>query len=160
MLISVQALYLWLRGLVTAVEGVTVTGGEPLEQMGAVLYLLSALRATTPLSVVMFTGYTWLEAQRLAERECATRQAVSSPAPLAPPAHSLLQYTDVLITGRYQHARRLARGLRGSANKEIHCLTDRYTPADFDEVPPSEIIISPSGSITNTGIDPLPLKHL
>jgi len=47
--------------------------------------------------------------------------------------------------------------LRGSANKQIHCLTSRYSMEEFEQVPESEVIIGPQGEVTISGIDPLQL---
>jgi hypothetical protein len=45
--------------------------------------------------------------------------------------------------------------LRGSANKTVHCLTDRYTQADILSTPTAEIIITPKGQVIASGIDPV-----
>jgi anaerobic ribonucleoside-triphosphate reductase activating protein len=95
------------------------------------------VRQQTALSTVVFTGYTWDEVQRL------------------PHGEALLASVDVLLAGRYDASQRLARGLRGSANKTVHFLTGRYTAADLATVPPAEVIIAPGGIIEMTGIDPL-----
>ena len=121
----------------SGIQGVTVSGGEPLQQRPALLALLERVRAETNLSVLVFTGYTWSEVQAMRR----------SPA--------LLSRIDVLIAGRYDQHQRLASGLRGSASKTIHLLTDRYTLADLDAVPAAEIIISEHGDVTHTGIDPM-----
>jgi hypothetical protein len=62
---------------------------------------------------------------------------------------------DVVIAGRYVAAQHLARGLRGSANKTVHLLTDRYTAADLEATPEAEIILRPDGQVFVSGIDPL-----
>jgi anaerobic ribonucleoside-triphosphate reductase activating protein len=121
----------------TSIEGLTISGGEPLQQRRALLALLRRVRWETPLSVVLFTGYTWEEVQRM------------------PEAEALLSCMDVLITGRYDASQHLARDLRGSANKTVHLLTDRYTMADVQAVPLAEIIIAETGDIMVSGIDPV-----
>jgi anaerobic ribonucleoside-triphosphate reductase activating protein len=118
------------------VEGVTVSGGEPLQQLSPLLILLQRLRRRTALSTLVFSGYTWEEVQRL------------------PQADALLACVDVLLAGRYDSSRHLARDLRGSANKTVHFLTDRYTSADLETVPPAEVVIAPGGEIRITGVDP------
>jgi len=67
---------------------------------------------------------------------------------------ALLACVDVLITGRYDHSQRLATGLRGSANKTIHLLSDRYRISDINAVPAAEVIIDQAGEIVISGIDP------
>lgn len=117
------------------IEGVTFTGGEPFQQAPALAALASRIRVHG-LSVVVFTGYD------LDELRSAT-------------ARSLLAVTDVLITGRYIAARRtLDLPLRGSANQQIHALTERYTMSTLTGPPTCEIHIGVDGSLTVTGFPP------
>lgn len=118
------------------IEGVTISGGEPLQQRGAVLELLRRVRAETPLSAILFTGYRYGEVTRM------------------PEAAELPGLLDVLLAGRYEQSLRLGRGLRGSANKTMHLFTSRYALADLDEVPDAEVIIRPGGEVALSGIDP------
>jgi anaerobic ribonucleoside-triphosphate reductase activating protein len=120
-----------------AIEGITVSGGEPLQQLPALLALLERVREETPLSTILFTGYTFDEVLSL-----------------APESVRLLACVDVLIAGRYNHSKRLASGLIGSANKTIHFLTDRYGAGDLQSVPEAEVVITPDGHLLMTGIDP------
>ena len=120
-----------------SIEGVTISGGEPLQQLPSVLSLLRRLRAETPLSVLMFSGYRWDEILRM------------------PRADELLSCLDVLIAGRYDGTQHVARDLRGSANKTVHFLTPRYGPADLEQVPPAEVIITAAGEVVMSGIDPV-----
>lgn len=119
-----------------AIEGITISGGEPLQQQAPLLALLQRVKQETELSVLLLTGFSWPEVQRM------------------PGAPALLAHVDVLLAGRYQQASRLARDLRGSANKTVHFLTRRYTAADLRAVPPAELTISPNGEILISGIDP------
>lgn len=133
---SIDDLFTWLK-TAEPIAGITLTGGEPLEQLPAVLHLLRRIRIETAWSAILFTGFTLKEVQRL------------------PQAAELLACVDVLIAGRFDPTRRLAQGLRGSANKILHFLTDRYTPADLAAVPPAEVQIDVDGTISLTGIHPL-----
>jgi anaerobic ribonucleoside-triphosphate reductase activating protein len=126
-----------LVGLGDTIEGVTVSGGEPLQQRPALLALLQRVRRETALSALVFTGYTWEEINRY------------------PEAGTLLDCIDVLIAGRYERSRHLALDLRGSANKTVHFLTDRYGPADLAVVPAAEVVITPEGDVLASGIDPV-----
>ena len=119
------------------IEGLTLTGGEPLEQLPAVLSLLGEIRERTPLSVLVFTGYCWAEVPRL------------------PGGGELLLLADVILAGRYVARQRVAAGLLGSANKTVHYLTDRYRPEDVEQTPEAEVVISAEGRVVLTGIDPL-----
>jgi len=118
------------------VEGVTVSGGEPLQQRRAVLHLLERVRVETPLSTVLFTGYRWSEVARMRE------------------AAALRGCVDVLIAGRYEQDRGLGRGLRGSSNKTVHLFSQRYTLAELDAVPDAEVMVRADGKVVVTGIDP------
>jgi len=135
--VPVHELFQWLVALSSSIEGITISGGEPLQQRRALLAFLRRVRRETPLSVVLFTGYSWEEVQ------CMPEAAV------------LLSCVDVLIAGHYDAAQRLARDLRGSANKIVHVHTDRYTMADMHAVPPAEVIITEAGEIVVSGIDPV-----
>ncbi len=119
------------------VEGVSVSGGEPLQQRGALLALLHRVRRETALSVVLFTGYTRAEIEGMAE------------------ADELLDSVDVLVAGRYDVTRRIAAplDLRGSANQSVELLTGRYTLEDLRRVPPAEVIITPQGEAVVSGVD-------
>lgn len=123
------------------IEGVTLSGGEPLEQPEGALALVAALRAQTSLSILIFSGYTIEEIRAQ---------------PLGP---AILQHIDVLVDGRYRAGQRLGHGLRGSHNQQIHLLSDRYTLADVEATPEAEIHIDPQGRITLTGVNPLKLKR-
>jgi anaerobic ribonucleoside-triphosphate reductase activating protein len=130
------------------VEGITLTGGEPLQQRRGVSTFLQRLRAETSLSVVLFTGYTWEEAARMeAGAPSQGRSGVGGA--------RVLPYVDVLIAGRYDASQRVARSLVGSANQTVHYLTDRYSPADLEAVPPAEAIITSAGELVLSGVNPL-----
>ncbi|WP_322510099.1 4Fe-4S single cluster domain-containing protein [Anaerolinea sp.] len=120
----------------TPIEGITLTGGEPLFQIEALESLLSTLRANSSLSVILLTGFEWDEIFRLQ-------------------GDRLFPYVDVIISGRFIKEKRLAQSFIGSANKEFHFLTTRYSLSDFQDVPVCEITISPEGNTFITGIDPL-----
>ncbi|MFW6694009.1 4Fe-4S single cluster domain-containing protein [Streptomyces sp. MAR4 CNX-425] len=134
--VEVAELYERVAGLADRIEGVTVTGGEPLQQRGAVLDLLRRIRTGTGLSTVLFTGYDWPEVRRMRELD------------------ELRRCVDVLLAGRYRQDLRVASGLRGSSDKSVQLFSDRYTHADLDAVPEAEAIVHPDGRVTLTGIDP------
>jgi len=135
--ISVSELLTSLIALAPLLEGLTLSGGEPLQQFDAVLALLSQLQSVTTLSTIVSTGYTWEEIQKMAK------------------SSELLACVDVLITGRYDVSNHLGRTLAGSRNKKIQFLTNRYTLKDLEEVPETEIFITSEGKVMVSGIDPL-----
>jgi anaerobic ribonucleoside-triphosphate reductase activating protein len=118
------------------IEGLTLSGGEPLQQMDAVTALLRRVRKETHLSTLLFTGYDRRQLDDL------------------PGAPAMLECLDVLIAGPYIASRRIARDLRGSENQTVHLLSNRYTLEDLQSVAQAELIISPDGSILKSGIDP------
>ncbi len=122
------------------IEGLSLSGGEPLEQPDAALALLDAARAAG-LSTLAFSGYT-------VDEICAM--------PLGP---RVLEALDVLIDGRYVSQERLASGLRGSANQRIELLTERYTLEDVEATPVAEIRIGRDGEVVLTGVNPLKLRR-
>ena len=126
-----------VRSIQASIQGITISGGEPLQQLSPLMSLLSALRTETQLSSLVFTGFSWQEIQNF------------------PQAGQLLSLMDVLIAGRYQQDQRQASGLLGSRNKTVHFLSDRYTMRDLLAVPEAEVLIQPDGSLSITGIDPL-----
>jgi anaerobic ribonucleoside-triphosphate reductase activating protein len=140
--VSVQDLFDRIVALGSTIEGITISGGEPLQQWQPLLTLLRRVRRETSLSVLVFTGYTWEEIQHM------------------PDADVLLACVDVLISGRYNAAHRFTsenekRFLCSSTNQTAHTLTDRYTLTDLRSVPPAEVIITPEGEVAVSGVDPL-----
>jgi anaerobic ribonucleoside-triphosphate reductase activating protein len=133
---TVDALFQRITSLGDRIEGVTITGGEPLQQRKAVLSLLARIRAETALSTVIFTGYRWDEVTRM------------------PDVGALRRCVDVLLAGRYEPHERIGNGLLGSSNKTVHLLSDRYTMDDLERVPDAEVIIRADGDLMVTGVDP------
>ncbi|GGK94152.1 4Fe-4S cluster-binding domain-containing protein [Streptomyces flaveus] len=116
------------------IEGVTLTGGEPLEQPAAVAAFCAELRARSGLSVIVLTGFSRAEIEADPARSAAVADA------------------DLVIAGRYNARLRLARGLRGSSNKEYWMRTGRYTADDLAAVPELEITVGDDGTVTFTGM--------
>jgi anaerobic ribonucleoside-triphosphate reductase activating protein len=121
-------------------EGLSLSGGEPLQQAPASAALLEAARSLG-MSTLAFSGYTIEEIRALSG------------------GPEVLARLDVLVDGRYVSSERLASGLRGSANQRIQLLTDRYTLAQVEATPVAEIRISATGETVLTGVNPLKLKQ-
>ena len=133
----VDDLFARIAALQGQIEGVTISGGEPLQQRRAVERLLQRVRAETSLSTLVFSGYRWEEIQRM------------------PRVGDLLKNIDVLLAGRYDAEQRVAAGLLGSANKTIHLLSPRYRLAEIEATPQAEVIVGADGALIFSGIDPL-----
>jgi len=111
--ISELAKHILRLAAVENLEGITISGGEPMMQAAALAGLIDLLRAGYPsFSAIAFSGYTLAQLRRkaLADNGIA----------------ALLARLDVLIDGLYVEARNDAKGLRGSSNQQIHFLTERY----------------------------------
>ncbi|MCR4413938.1 MAG: radical SAM protein [Thermoguttaceae bacterium] len=132
--VSVDALLRRIKSLGAAIEGLTVSGGEPLEQLAPLTVLLRRLRRRTDYSVVLLTGYEWSEIQAM------------------PSAAELLGCVDVVAAGRYRPS---ASGVSGWAQKPLCFLTRRYTEADFASLPTAEVILGRRGEVILSGVDPL-----
>lgn len=120
-------------GAAGAIEGISLLGGEPFEQAAAAAALAARVRASG-LSVVVFTGYTLAELDRVDG------------------AGALLASIDLLFDGRYDRDRpdRERRWL-GSTNQVVHFLTDCYDPGDPQLRAPDtvELRLGPGGLQVN-----------
>ncbi len=124
-----------------AIEGVTISGGEPFEQPDGLLALARGLRRRAPrLSILVFSGFTRQEIER------------------KPPGPDILAAIDVLVDGRFLERRLLGRGLRGSDNQRVHLLTGRYTLDQIEATPTGEVVIDPDGTARVTGVAPIDLS--
>jgi anaerobic ribonucleoside-triphosphate reductase activating protein len=91
-------------------EGITISGGEPMLQAPALSELFSLLRRERDLSIICYTGFTL--SQLKAKND--------------PDIDTMLSYLDVLIDGLYIEAQNDNQGWRGSANQVVHFLTSRH----------------------------------
>jgi anaerobic ribonucleoside-triphosphate reductase activating protein len=117
------------------IDGITISGGEPLQQWNAIHPIL-LWAVGRRLSVVLFTGFDLEQVRRLSFYR------------------KLETYVDVLIAGRYQQENRVARSLVGSSNKEFAFFTQVYDLDDFENIPQVEVSIDTTGQVFITGINP------
>jgi len=114
------------------IDGITLLGGEPLDQFNEVSELLVECRKLG-LSTMLFTGYEMTE---IAEKQITL----------------ILDNLDILITGRYEKTKRtMNHQWIGSTNQEIHFLTDRYADYEIENNNYTEITINADGSTTILG---------
>ncbi len=128
-------------------EGVTFSGGEPMQQAEALLELMKEIRKVAPaVSFGMFTGYAEHE---LAAGRYVTRQkpTVEQKRELWPPVRGLL---DFAVMGRYDRTQPAMEPLRTSRNQQLVLFSRRYQEGDFG---PQlvEIRIEESGKSVLTG---------
>jgi anaerobic ribonucleoside-triphosphate reductase activating protein len=102
-----------------AVDGLTLSGGEPMLQAAGLAEVVRLARTVRPVSVITFTGYRLERLRRDAD----------------PGVARLLAEVDVLIDGRYVQALDDGVGLRGSSNQRVHHLTGRLRDHDLAAAP-------------------------
>ena len=124
------------------VDGVTISGGDPLEQEDELLELLMLI-STIRLSkgVILFSGFTRAEISSNIIRE------------------KCLSYIDVLIDGRYEKNLKVDFSLRGSSNQEFYYFSDKILSDElcFDQ----EVEISVlEGELLMTGFPKVSRKLL
>ncbi|MCZ2355107.1 MAG: radical SAM protein [Bacteroidia bacterium] len=131
-ILSVQDLLRKIENEKELIDGITLLGGEPLNQFDEVSELLIECRKLG-LSTMLFTGY---EITEITEKIKT----------------SILDNLDILITGRYDRTKRtMNHQWIGSTNQEIHFLTDRYADYDIENNNYTEITINADGSTTILG---------
>lgn len=127
---------------VPELEGITISGGEPMLQAPAVWHLATALRQHRPsLTLMLYTGFQLQELR-------------------TPTQLRLLEVLDVLIDGRYQAERNDNRGLRGSSNQRVHLLSSAYRDlgTEFFTHSPRHVELLPHAEeLLMIGIPPLHL---
>ena len=117
---------------VEGLEGVTFTGGEPMAQAEALAELATACRARG-LSVFIFTGYR--------------QEQLKSPAQL-----KLWGLADIVVAGPYvQSQRSFEHAWVGSANQQVHFVSDRYSSVDQLHAVRAEAHLEADGTMTWTG---------
>ncbi len=129
---SVSELVDWV--IENSVDGLTVSGGEPFQQLPEVMELCSKLRKMG-LTTIVLTGYTKFQVLSRASMQ------------------DLRNAFDVVIAGPYLPSKHIASGLRGSDNKEYLFFSDAYSLRDFQMLPQAEIVIKQDGSLSVTGMN-------
>lgn len=121
-------------------EGITILGGEPLEQSSSVLALMREAKSLG-LTVMLYTGFEQEE--------------------YSPDMQACHDLSDLLIGGRYDESKRdPTLRWRGSTNQSFLSPTGRYDPAAFENFEEVEIIIDhETGQITMTGYPDEELKR-
>ena len=134
---EVSSLINWVMAN-TAIEGVSISGGEPLDQLDPVMELVEHLSKHN-MSVLLFTGYTFPEVYAITKMERRL---------------DLLHYLDVLVCGPYRQEKHLGLGLRGSENQQVLLLSNRYSRRQLFLLPDVEFVVDRSGNTTTIGMPP------
>lgn len=131
-MLSVEELVLKIKKELDVIEGITLLGGEPLDQYLEVMELLSMCKEMN-LSTMLFTGY---EMDEIHSKQMDL----------------IFNKVDILVTGRYDITKRVLNyQWIGSTNQQIHFLTDRYANFRIQNSNYIEIVINEDGSITILG---------
>ncbi|WP_413693100.1 4Fe-4S single cluster domain-containing protein [Psychromonas sp. KJ10-2] len=131
-LIDREALFIDILS-VTDISGVTILGGEPLEQCENVLWLLNKLQSTK-FDCMLYSGYSYSE---------ILGNALFS---------QVLKLVDIMVTGRFELSLRdVNLRWRGSTNQEVLFFTDKYKAEDYEECNEVEIHIGEFGEIDILG---------
>lgn len=128
------------------IEGLTFSGGEPMQQPLSILGLIKKLREATgtEFSCGMFTGYTLGELERgrySSFEKCADKLSTW---------HMIRAHLDFAVMGRYNANAPSNLPLRTSRNQSLHLFSSRYRESDFGEQM-VEISIAESGAAIVTG---------
>jgi anaerobic ribonucleoside-triphosphate reductase activating protein len=129
-------------------EGITFSGGEPMQQAGSLLELIQFLRRRTPdLSLGLFSGYAenelgqgqyWIWGDESSEHQ---RKRLWQ---------EIRACLDFAVLGRFSEAQPINMPLRTSRNQVLRLFSDRYSPADFSEQL-TEVNIHEGGQVEITG---------
>ncbi len=137
-----------------ALEGVTFSGGEPMQQADSLLRLIQGLGRQAPeLRFGMFSGYAEDE---LAQGRYWIWGDDSSDQRRKRLWQEIRGCLDFAILGRFNQAQRSSLPLRTSRNQALRLFTNRYTPADFGEEL-TEVSIKEGGQVEVTGFPTLGL---
>jgi anaerobic ribonucleoside-triphosphate reductase activating protein len=130
-----------------ALDGVTFSGGEPMQQVDALLALMETLRARIPgLSFGMYSGYS---EQELSSgfywcRSDLTQRAKQDI------WRRIQSHLDFAVLGRYATGHPSTLALRTSTNQKLTLFSERYEERDF-EPQEVEIHIDTQGFVQVTG---------
>jgi anaerobic ribonucleoside-triphosphate reductase activating protein len=120
------------------IEGVTFTGGEPLDQAKNIIPLARKIKSIN-LTIVCYTGYLFGE-------------IING---IVPFGYELLKYVDILIDGKFIEEEKAPLLWRGSRNQKVYFLSNiyKYFEEIVDEEGKNEIeILIGDEIITSTGI--------
>lgn len=95
---------------VPKIEGITISGGEPMLQVKLLIDLVQILKSRSKISIICYTGYLLEYLQNIHSNEI----------------DFFLDIIDVLIDGPYIDSLNDNKGWRGSTNQNVHFLSGLY----------------------------------
>ena len=133
---TVEALVAKISVWLPEADGITVSGGEPFDQPAALAVLLAQVRLLSGCSILVYSGYPF---ETLQDQHSEAVAAI-----------------DVLISEPFDTTLRERALLRGSANQQVHCLTERgaalWGLAEASGEGGLDLIAEASGSLWVAGI--------
>ncbi|MCB1221809.1 MAG: radical SAM protein [Planctomycetales bacterium] len=129
----------WLLGL-PGIEGLTLSGGEPMQQPEALRDLITRVRASRDIGVMCYTGYRH---EDLLHRGSDSQR-------------TLLAQVDLLVDGPYIRHRHAELKWRGSSNQRLIDLNGRYADelAGLDDSPVGLELQLDDEGLSFTGVPP------
>lgn len=130
-----------------AIEGVTFSGGEPMQQAPDLLALIRLLKRARPeISIGMYSGYSEreLESGRFWTR-CGSKQDTRHRV-----WGDIKQYLDFAVLGRFVAAKASNLPLRTSSNQTLRLFSNRYHEEQFKPLE-FEVHIESEGLVQITG---------
>ena len=129
------------------IEGVTLSGGEPMQQALDLLEVIRLLKCARPeLSIGMYSGYTQHE---LDSGVFWTRHGIAQDARRRI-WDDIKQHLDFAVLGRFVAARPSQLPMRTSANQVLRLFSDRYREEHFKPLE-FEVNIESAGLVQITG---------
>ena len=117
------------------IEGITLHGGEPLDQAEGLLEIAKSLK-TKSKTVILFTGYTYKELSLKSQR-------------------ALWRISDIVVSGRYDESKRnIYLQFRGSTNQKIYCHKGKYKDYKINDGETVAILrLDQKGNMTRRGFE-------
>ncbi len=128
------------------IDGLTLSGGEPMQQAKALAMLVDRVRLNADIGVICYTGYNIEYILRNGNFD----------------QHALLSKLDMLIDGTYIREKHADLLWRGSSNQRLIALTDRYkniineTTSDLDQSVGLEFFLDEDGYPSFAGVPSMP----
>ena len=117
------------------IEGITLHGGEPLDQAEGLLEIAKSLKLKGK-TVILFTGYTYKQLVLKSQR-------------------ALWKIADIVVSGRYDESKRnIYLQFRGSTNQKIYCHKGKYENYKINDGETVAILrIDQKGNMTRRGFE-------